>query len=207
MAPKLKLTQQMQFVIMGVLLACGVLFAVINFVVVPMITEWKANLKKTREIQAKLEDERAVIKTRQDVQRQLDEAQEKICQLSEHIPLPVLGNFLLGMEERIRAGVKDLDVQISQVAHQDILELEDTGFKVYRVRVTAQVGFQPLIRLFQNLQDSNPLLSISGLTILSREDTPEKHEVSFTVSWLIWVDPAKRPAFLMKIKPKKPGEK
>lgn len=207
MAPKLKLTKLMQHVILGVILACFAFFVVINFVVVPMITTWKANVKKTREIEAKLADERAVTTTRQDVQQQLDETQERIRQLSECIPLPVLGNFLLGMEGRIRACAKELDVQISQVANQDILELEATGFRVYRVRVTAQAGFQPLIRLFQNLQDSNPLLSISGLTILPREANPEKHEVSFAVSWLIWVDAAKRPAFLMKTQAKETGEK
>ncbi|MBU4199094.1 MAG: hypothetical protein KKE37_05640 [Verrucomicrobia bacterium] len=198
MAPQLKLTRQMQYVILGVMLACGVLFAVINFLVVPIITEWKVNLNKTREIQAQLNSDRGVIKTRSAVQQQLNEAQGKIRQLSEHIPLPVLGNFMLGMEASIRACANDLDVQISQVTYQDILELEGTGFRVYRVRVTARAGFWPLICLFQNLQDSNPLLSISELTILPREEQPEKHDVSFTVSWLIWVDPTKRPVFLMK---------
>ena len=96
--------------------------------------------------------------------------------------------------------------QIIQVANQDILELQATGFRVYRVRVTAQAGFRSLIRLFQGLQESNPLLSVSGLTILPRADNPEKHNVSFTVAWLIWVDPAKRPAFLMKTQTQEPVE-
>ena len=200
MAPQLKLTQQMQFIILGVILAGGALFAVINFVVAPMIATRKADLAKTSEIQSKLEDQRRVIKTRPDVQRQLEETQAQAVRISAHIPLPVLGNFLLGMEEHIRACAKDLDVKISQVANQDVLELEATAFRVYRVRVTAQAGFRPLILLFQSLQDSNPLLSISGVTILPREEKPEKHDVSFIVSWLTWVDLTKRPTFLMKIK-------
>lgn len=198
MALQLKMTRQMQYVILGVLMAGGVLFAVINFIVVPIVTEWKVNLNKTREIQVKLESDRGVIKTRSDVQQQLTEMQGKIRRFSGHIPLPVLGNFLLGMDESIRACVSDLDVTISQVANQDILELENTGFRVYRVRVTALAGLGSLICLFQNLQDSNPLLSISGLTIYPGKDNPEMHDVSFTASWLVWVDPEKRPAFLLK---------
>jgi len=48
MATLAKLTKQQQYVIMGGLLACGVFFAIINFMVVPLISEWKANLPKFR---------------------------------------------------------------------------------------------------------------------------------------------------------------
>ncbi len=206
MAPQFKLTQQMQYIILGVILAGGALFVVINFVVAPLIATRKANLTKTVEIRAKLEDQRRVIKTGQNLQQQLDQAQAQIVRLSAHIPLPVLGNFLLGMEEHIRVCAKDLDVQIIQVANKDILEPQAAGFRVYRVQVTAQAGFRPLIRLFQNLQASNPLLSVSGLTILPCDDNPEKHNVSFTLAWLIWIDPAKRPDFLMKSQASEAGE-
>jgi hypothetical protein len=198
MAPALKLTKQMQYVILGVILACFSVFALINFIMIPIITTWKANVRKTQEIETKLADEHVVVKTRQDVQQQVEEAQERIRRLADDIPLPVLGNFLLGMEEKINTCAKDLDVQITQVANQDILNLGNTGFMIYRVRAPMRAGYQPMLSLLQNLQESNRLLSISGLTISPRADNPKKHDVSFTVSWLIWADPAKRPAFLLK---------
>lgn len=193
MALQLKLTQQMQYIILGAILACGALFAAVNFIVVPMISERKENLAKTAELQAKLDEQRAVVKTRADVQGQLDQAREKFRGRSASIPLPVLGNYLLGMEKNVRAAGADLDLQIASVVNQDILDLENTGFKVYRVRVTAKSGYRALLDFFRNLQESNPLLSISGLTITSREDSPETHDVSFTLAWLVWADPAKRP--------------
>lgn len=197
MALKLNITRQMQYAILGVLAAVVVLFAAVNFLVVPLLAERKANLASAREIRDKLEEDRRVIKTRQDAQRQLDEIQAQIVRFSAHIPLPVLGNFLLGMEARIRACAKGSDIDIIQVANEDVLALEGMAFKVYRVRVTAKGGLRPLISLFESLQNSNPLLSIAGLTIVAREDSPEKHDISFTVAWLVWVDPAKRPAFLL----------
>ncbi len=196
MALQLKLTPQMQYVILGVILACAGVFAVINFIVVPMIAERKANLAKTAELQARLQEQRGVVKTRADVQRQLTRVREQLARRSAHIPLPVLGNYLLGMEKSIRAAAADLDLKIILVGNQDLLNLENTGFKIYRVRVTAQAGFRALVDLFRNLQDSNPLLSISGLTIVPRPESPEKHDVAFTVAWLVWTDPAKRPDWL-----------
>jgi hypothetical protein len=165
-------------------------------------------LAATREIRATIEDKRGVILAGKNVQQQLDEVQGLINRLAVHVPLPTLGgNYLLGMEATIRACAKDQDVQIIQVANQDILEVEGTGFRVYRVRATAQAGYQALLGLLRNLQNRNPLLAISGLTIVPRPDNREKHEISFTVAWLIWADPAKRPAFVLKAQAKPDGDK
>lgn len=194
----LKITRQMQYIILGVILACGALFAVIRFIIVPLVSDWRTNLEKAREIQAEMNNIRAVIRTRQEVQHELEITQDKIREMAAHIPLPVLGNYLLGMEENIHSGVGDLDVQINQVVDQDILQLDGSEFNAYRVRVTAQAGFYPLICLFQNLENNNPLCSISGLTITQRENKPDKHNVIFAVSWLIWTDPTQRPDYLIR---------
>lgn len=194
----LNMTRQMQYVILGVMLACGALFAVINFIMVPLITEWKTNLAKTREIQTMLSDVRTVIRTRQDVQEEIEATQDHIRKMVVDIPWPVLGNYLLGMDENIRAGIMDLDVQISQVVNQGILELAGSEFNAYRVRVTARAGFHALIRLFRNLEAGNSLCSVSGLTILPCANTPEKHDVTFAVLWLIWKDPTNCPLYLIQ---------
>ncbi len=201
MARTLKLSKQAQMGILGAIVAVAALLAVVNFLLLPAIAQRKEAQAGIQEIQAKLEDQRRIIKTRPEVQRRLDEVQQNIRRLAGHVPLPVLGNLLLGMDEHIRACARELDVQIVQVVNQDILELEGSPFRVYRVRVTAQAGFRTLVRLIQNLQESNPLLSVSGMTILPREATPETHEVQFTVAWLIWADPAKRPNFLLTVEP------
>ena len=194
----LNMTRRTQYVVVGVMLACGALFAVINFIMVPIITEWKTNLAETREIQTALSDVRAVIRTRQDVQQEIEATQDHIRKMVVDIPQPVLGNYLLGMDENVRACIMDLDAQISQVLNQDILQLAGSEFNAYRVRVTARAGFHALIRLFRNLEAGNSLCSVSGLTIIPCADTPEKHDVTFAVLWLIWKDPTNRPRYLIQ---------
>jgi hypothetical protein len=143
---------------------------------------------------------RVLVQSRPVIQRQIDVTRAAIKKMEENIPLPVLGNYLLGMEEYIRACAGNLGVTVVTIADNDVLDIsqENSRFKIYRVRVQAKEGFREYIKLVANIQASNPLCSISGLNIVAREDSPSVHEINFVVAWLVWSDPAKRPAFLIE---------
>lgn len=199
---KIKLPKQLQkqIVIACAVIGCGVLYILIQFVIVPMWSGWKTDITEIKEMRSELDDIRAAVRERPEIQEQIDETCEKIRQVSEYIPLPVLGNYRLDMEQTIRACVNETDVHITSVADNDILDLkgESGAFKVYRVRVVAQSGYHDLVRLFHNIEESRPWVSISGLNIIPQQKIPEKHHVSFIVAWLIWSDPAERPVFVQE---------
>lgn len=194
--------QQMQILILGIVAVAAVVFIIIQFVLVPLLNEWKRNTQLAREAQTKLEEYRDLIRNRSSIQMQIDAVHEKTRQAAAHIPLPVLGNYLLGMETQLRAWAQGLDVSFTSVTEQDISDLDGDMFKIYRVRVVALCGFHDLARFLRAVAVNNPWVSITGVTILPRQDHPEKHEVSIILSWLIWADPTKRPAFLMKSEPR-----
>ena len=52
--------EQMQMLILGAMLAAGGLFAAVNFLLAPMINNWKKDSAQTLALQAKLDAARAV---------------------------------------------------------------------------------------------------------------------------------------------------
>jgi len=192
--------KKVQYVIIGAVVGCALIFLILQFVILPALNSWKENSAKAREIRQKTVEMRGLVQSRPVVQKQIGEAKSAIKKMDGNIPLPVLGNYLLGMEEYIRACAGNLGATVVTVADNDVLEIspENSRFKIYRVRVQAKADFSEYIKLVTNIQSNNPLCSISGLNIIARDESPSVHEISFVVAWLVWLDPAKRPAFLIE---------
>jgi len=188
-----------QYLILTALVGSGLFFLVLYFLVLPSVSSWKENSAKAAEMQKQLSEMRRVIQSRPVVKSQIETAMAALKTFAVNIPLPVLGNYLLGMENHINACAVNSGVAVVSVADNDIIEItpENSRFKIYRVRVQVRSGFDDYRRLAENIHGSNPLCSISGINIVARDDSPLVREMSFIVSWLVWSDPAKRPAFLM----------
>jgi len=192
--------KKVQRVIMGAVTGCALVFLVVQFVILPAVTSWKEDSAKARKVQATVSEMRALVQLRPSIQGQIDTARAAIKKMGGNIPLPVLGNYLLDMEEYIRGCATGLGVTLASIADNDIIEISpgNSAFKVYRVRVQAKAGYDDCIRLVMKIHSGNPICSISGLNIVPRDGSPEAHEISFAVAWLIWSDPASRPALLIE---------
>jgi len=187
--------------VMGVVGGVGAIFALINFFIVPTIADWKKDSAKALELEKKIRQDRDVIRTYGDYQKQLEQTQESIRVVSSRIPMPVLGNYLLAMEDSVRAAALGLDLVVKSVSDNDIIEPWGGAglFKIYRVRVVIQSGYAEFIRFVSNIETENPLVSLGGVSISARAETPERHDISFIVGWMIWADPEKRPAFITAV--------
>lgn len=187
------------------IMACGALYVIIQFVITPMLSNLKEAKAETEKIQAKLNEIRGVVRDRPIIQEQADEALAAARGAAKHIPLPDLGNYLLGMEESIRSCVDGTDVNIvTVISAGEPLELQggSGALKIYQTRVILESGLHNLARLFYNIGKKYPYASVSGVTISPNEESPERHTVNFVVSWLIWSDPDKRPDFLLEAEEK-----
>lgn len=195
-------SKKFQHAVLAVIAGCGLFFLALYFFILPAISSWKENSAKVTETQKKLSEMRQMVQTRPVIQKQFEICQAAIKTMAGNIPLPVLGNYLLGMEEYIRRCAGDIGFNIVSVADNDVVEISSEGglFKIYRVRVQGRAGFNDFLRLVTSIQGNNPLVSISGINIIARGDNPSAHELSFVVAWLVWSEPARRPAFLMEDK-------
>ena len=181
-------------------------FVIIQFVVAPMIGSVKDNRESILALREQLDKAREVIGRGAELQRNLSQTRADISALATNIPLPVLGNYLLGMEQQIRSSCAGLNMQIASVAQYDVINVAgwNSLFKIYRVRVVGQAGINDLARCFHAIQKRNPLASVAAINIVPQDDIPDIHNVSFVVAWLIWADPDKRPAFLLMPEQKTP---
>lgn len=198
--------KQIQQWVMGAIGVAIAFFVIIQFAVVPMIAAMKDNRGKTRALREELDKASEAIGRGAEYQRNLSQTRAEISALATNIPLPVLGNYLLGMDQQIRSCCSGLNMQITSVADCDVINLADWNslFKIYRVRVVGQAGINDLARCFHAIQKRNPLTSVASISIVPQDGIPDIHNVNFVVGWLIWADPNKRPEFLMVPEPKAP---
>lgn len=192
--------KKVQYAILGALVGCGALFMLLQFVVQPALASYREDKAKKAEIEKKLVEMREVVQSGASVQEQIALAKAELKNKAQYIPLPVLGNYLLDMEEFLKDCASKSGVELISVSDHDIGEiaLENSKVKAYRVRLQARAGFNELVRMVETLSASNPFLSISGMSITAQDKTPAEHDLSLVVSWLVWSDPSKRPAFLME---------
>lgn len=192
------MTKQMQIGILSAIGGAIVLFAIIQFGMVPMAASRKDNRENTRALREQLDKAREVIGNGAETHRNLLQTRADICALATNIPLPILGNYLLGMEQQIQSDCAGLNIKIVNVAESDVLDLAAWNklFKLYRVRVVVQAGINDLARFFSTLQRRNPLVSVMAMSVAPLEGNPEIHNITFVVAWLIWAEPDKRPAYL-----------
>ncbi|MBU4211789.1 MAG: hypothetical protein L6437_15755 [Kiritimatiellae bacterium] len=198
--------KQMQQWGMGAIGGAIVFFVIIQFVVVPMVGSVKDNRENTLVLREQLDKAREVIGRGAELQRNLNQTRADIHALATNMPLPVLGNYLLGREQQIRSCCAGLNMQITSVVEHDMLDVAgwNSLFKIYRVRVVGQAGINDLARYFHTIQKRNPLVSVAALNIVPQDGSPAIHNVSFVVAWLIWANPDKRPVFLMEPEQKAP---
>ena len=192
--------KQMQQWVLGAISGAIGIFVIIQFVVAPMIGSVKDNRENTLALREQLDKARVVIGKGAELQRNLSQTHVDISALVTNIPLPVLGNYLLGMEKQIRSCCAGLNMQITSVAINDVLDVVgwNSLFKICRVRVVGQAGVNDLARCFYTIQKRNPLISVAAINIVPQADSPAIHNVNFVVAWLIWANPDKRPAFLLE---------
>jgi len=192
--------KQMQYWVAGAIGGAIGFFAIIQFGVVPMISSMRDNRENTRVLREQLDKAGEVIGTGVNIQRNLLQARADIRTFATNIPLPVLGNYLLGREQEIRSCSAGLNMQITSVTEYDVLNAAgwNSLFNIYRVRVVGQAGLNDLARCFHAIQKRNPMASVAAINIVPQDGIPNIHNVSFVVAWLIWANPDKRPAFLLE---------
>lgn len=190
--------RQTQILTLSIMAGCAGLIALSLFVVLPMISELRSTRQKIENVQIRLSEVRRTVRERPSVRGEIEDVLEELRHLSAEIPIPVLGNYLIGMEESIRDCVDENAVRISaflSAGEPGVIPGGSGLFKVFQTRVIATSGLHDLGRTFHDIERQLPYASISGVIINPQDNIPERHAVNFVLSWLIWADPDNRPLF------------
>ena len=59
-------------------------------------------------------------------------------------------------------------------------------FGLYPVTLTGRAGFIPLLAFIRRMEDANPYMTVTDLSVGADSQSPEIHSFSLTVLWPIW---------------------
>ena len=143
------------------------------------------------------------------VKQRNDKTVAAIAAISRHHVLqPILGNYRLGATDILNRHAALSGLTVHSIQEIGILDLPKPSgtqskkaqaanvFKAYTVRLTLNCGYFDLWRFLQSIEEDNPFVCISSLSIvLDEDDDPESHRVVLGIQWPIWSDPERAAQF------------
>ncbi len=90
------------------------------------------------------------------------------------------------MDEQVRQWAADSALDIVSVADEGPCPLETAErlCQVYAVRVAAEGNLNALAGFMARLEEANPMVSISALSIAARPDHPNRHDIRLVlIGW------------------------
>ena len=183
-----------------VLVAIGgiaVIFGIIQGVINPMKKYKQEQAGRLVELGDEIEKaRRAINRASSDEERNI-EAVTRIKEISDRYILhPVLGNFLLGPTRILERDAASAGIVLDSVHEVGISEIVqdprkkiDNVFKGYTVRVSVACGYTHLAKFLKQVEDGNPYLCMTGMTIIGNPDAdPENHAITLDIQWPVWAD-------------------
>jgi hypothetical protein len=189
--------EQIQYLVLGGIVGAGALYAAITFGLAPLLSSISSAGTEIAELETKIESAQSFIRRREEIKREYETARSRIRAASKKIPLPVYKNYLMNMKKTILGLAEGLDLTVDEVADYDQPLIRDgqSQFKQYRVRVNVQASFAVLLAFLRRIEEHNPYLAVTLVSVTPQEATPEVHQAALILSWLVWVEPADRPVF------------
>jgi hypothetical protein len=110
--------------------------------------------------------------------------------------LPMAAALNITIDIPREGGVADFPIPESKVTDRLIrVQAKSPGgysgaisstFGLYSVTLTGQAGFVPLLAFIRRMEESNPYLTVTDLSVKANASQPEAHSFTLTVLWPIW---------------------
>jgi hypothetical protein len=192
--------EQKQKVAAGALGGVMVLFALWRFVFTPWLVRGTEARTELATLQGQLEAADLAIHTEGLTDEKLADAEALLRKASTE-QLPSTDNPLSWVTREIYKHARTVGVDIETVSelggssggNWDTKDMAAYAFRPYSVRVDTQCNYDQVCRLIKTLEENNPYLGVLGISISARGGSPESHQISITLEWPSWKDPAKSP--------------
>lgn len=176
----------------------AVIFAIFQLIILPVMESHKKNLASLEKKQAEYEDMMTELRKAQTVQKQFDAVGAQVAALSVYLAQPILGTYLIGIQANLEQFSNEAGLRLnpaSEIGFAEIPGKKKNGskhlLKSYGIRMTGSGGYPQLLDLIHQLEESNSLLCISELSIMSQSSIPESHQISFSIEWPVWAEAEK----------------
>lgn len=187
--------EQKQKVILGLLLGVFAVAALYQFVLVPMLARQAESAQRRDDLAANVEKARAAIRSEHQLDRQLGAIRDTLGQVFAR-QLPPSDSPLSWASQAINVQVRQLGLDVISITEGDAMagvwshtDLAKRSFRPYAVRLELACSFEDARKLVRSLQQSNPHLAVSGLSIAADTRNVEKLQVMLMLEWPSWRDP------------------
>lgn len=185
--------EQKQLIVLGVLVAIVVLYVGFRFGLGPLLSGGEGRGARLEEIKAKVEEADRLLRKKRENLEAYRATRQEIHAIAEKM-IPPSDNPLAWATERISRIARRVGIDIESISEISTPlpaggKEKTFAFQPYAVRISASAGYDQLLAMLQEIQKSDPYVTIDGLTISGRSLTPEMHEIRVIIEWPIWADP------------------
>ena len=168
----------------------AVIYAIVQLLILPVLASHNKNKHTLENKKATQETMKLELRKVTRTQSEFDAVGIQVQALSAYLVQPVLGAFLIGIQsemDRLANGAKLQLNPASEIGFSEIPGKNKDGskrsIKSYGTRLTGSGGYTQLLAIVRQLEENNPLLCISELTIYAQPLLPESHLISFSIEW------------------------
>ena len=164
---------------------------------------------KISQLQEDLRTARIQIQRTGETKKELQEVLRNLVEHSEKEMLqPRLGNYLLQAREILTESGKAAGVQFFSVTEVGLVDMPlqpkktnsvaAVSVRAYSARVMAECGTDALVDWLRLLEEGNPLIAVTHISLSAQPETVQKHVARFEVQWPVWIDPTMRDRVLQQ---------
>ena len=208
--------ERIQLLVLIVLGVAGVLFAIVQLGIAPLIKGRKDAVATIASVQKKLKGARADINRANKLGEKRNSIKAALRKIDEqHIIKAAYDQYRLTITPIVERAARIAGVQLRQ--HSAIGGRGQFGvvrgkkdkfkrvFRGFRVQVSGMAGYEDLVEMLQILETENPYVSISDISI-ARSGNERSHNITFTMLWPIWQDTDMVESFAAEKEDEKPTQ-
>jgi hypothetical protein len=187
--------EQKQKLLLAALVGVGALYALVSFVIHPFVMSGKRAAGELEALSARVHKAHLALRREAQIRENLALSHAALADAAKsHIPAS--DNPLSWVAQRVYRGAREVGVEIESVVDLGVTpaawaQSDATGraFRPYTVRIVTQCSYRGLVNLIRTLEKSNPYLCVSEIQIAAQDGDVERHRISLSVEWPVWVDP------------------
>ena len=188
--------ERKQYIILGVIVLAAAAYGIFTFVIQPSIANRKQRAEQITEISRRLEmAESRTRLLRSNRETAVKLAADVVTNTQNYVIEPALGgNYLLVAQDIIETIATDTGVRLESIRQTGLSTLPNSPnrsqrneFGAYTIQLSMQSSLEDFTRFVKAVEDSNPYLSITGLSVLPQPGNPQRHIFNLQITWPRWL--------------------
>ena len=182
-------TKKLLLIAVGVI---GGVFALYYFGLSPYLSQCAIAAKNLDELAAKIKKAEVIMREKSRLHAEYALCAEEFNHAVEKFVVP-MDNPLSWVTEKVYANARQVGVDVQTVAeigsplpYWDVAIKSERSVKPYSVRIVTECSYQRLIDLVAALEESNPSLCITDISVSPQDSMPAKHIINMNVEWPMW---------------------